>query len=187
MLPYIVIGEALFWVFLLAGVCARYLLRWRTASTILLIATPLIDIVIIVLTYIDLYRGATSDFSHGLAAFYVGFSVVFGPELIARVDRRFAKRYSAQESAPAVPSKTSLAYWLRCLTASSITIALLIGGIVIAGLADSFWLIYWMIVAVFTTVSWAVVGPVRDRWRRRRNPNRNGDRADADAQRTSEH
>ena len=168
MLVFIIAGEVLFWVFLLAGVCARYLLHWRTVSTILLVATPLIDIVIIVLTYIDLNRGAASDFSHGMAAFYVGFSVVFGPEAIARVDRRFARRHTdlSEAELPAVPTRTSLEYWLRCLTASAITIALLVIGIAIAGWADSFWLIYWTIVAVFTALAWGVVGPLRDRLRR---------------------
>lgn len=168
MLLFIIAGEVLFWVFLLAGVCARYLLHWRTVSTVLLVSTPLIDIVIIVLTYIDLNRGAASDFSHGMAAFYVGFSVVFGSEAIARVDRRFARRHTdlSEAELPAVPTRTSLEYWLRCLTASTISIALLVIGIAIAGLADSFWLIYWAIVAVFTALAWGVIGPLRDRWRR---------------------
>lgn len=170
MLLFIIAGEVLFWIVLLAGVCARYLLRWRSVSTILLAATPLIDIVIIVLTYIDLYRGASSDFSHGMAAFYVGFSLVFGPEAIARIDRRFARRHTdlSEAELPAVPTRSSLAYWLRCLTASAITVVLLAVGIAIAGLADSFWLIYWVIVAVFTALAWGVVGPLRDRWRRSR-------------------
>lgn len=168
MLFYIVAGEVLFWFVLLAGVCTRYLLRWRTVSTVLLAATPLIDIVIVVLTYIDLNRGATSDFSNGMAAFYVGFSIVFGPEAIARVDRRFARRHSdlSEAELSAVPTRTSLAYWLRCLNASAITIVLLAIGIAIAGLADSFWLIYWVIVAVFTALAWGIVGPLRDRRRR---------------------
>ena len=168
MLLFIIAGEVLFWIFLLDGVCARYLLHWRTVSTVLLVSTPLIDIVIIVLTYIDLNRGAASDFSHGMAAFYVGFSVVFGPEAIARVDRRFARRHTdlSEAALPAVPTRTSLGYWLRCLTAAAITTALLSIGIAIAGLADSFWLIYWTIVAVFTALAWGVVGPLRDRLRR---------------------
>jgi hypothetical protein len=49
---------------------------------------------------------------------------------------------------------------------SAITIALLVIGIAIAGWADSFWLIYWTIVAVFTALAWGVVGPLRDRLRR---------------------
>ena len=138
MLLFIIAGEVLFWIVLLAGVCARYLLRWRSVSTILLAATPLIDIVIIVLTYIDLYR--------------------------------FARRHTdlSEAELPAVPTRSSLAYWLRCLTASAITVVLLAVGIAIAGLADSFWLIYWVIVAVFTALAWGVVGPLRDRWRRSR-------------------
>ncbi|WP_432790912.1 hypothetical protein QYM46_03695 [Brevibacterium sp. K11IcPPYGO002] len=165
MLLFIIAGEVLFWIVLLAGVSARYLMHWRTVSTVLLVSTPLIDILIVGLTYIDLHRGSSSDFSHGMAAFYVGFSVVFGPEAIARVDRRFARRHKDPNEVelPAVPTRTSLGYWLRCLTASTITIALLAIGIAIAGLADSFWLIYWTIVAVFTALAWGLIGPLRDR------------------------
>ncbi|MGO2862706.1 MAG: hypothetical protein ACTIC1_16225, partial [Brevibacterium sp.] len=76
MLPFILGGEILFWILLLAGVSVRYLLGWRAVSTGLLIATPAVDLIIIALTYVDLAAGASSDFSHGLAAFYVGFSIV---------------------------------------------------------------------------------------------------------------
>lgn len=169
MLPYIIAGEVLFWCLLLAGLLARYLLRWRTVSTTLLVATPLVDLAIIALTYVDLAGGAPSDFSHGLAAFYVGFSIIFGPEIISRADRRFARRFTdlPDDALPALPEHTPVQYWLRCLVAASITIALLALGMAIAGFADSFWLIYWIIVAASTVVLWALVGPVRDWWRRR--------------------
>lgn len=69
MLPYIIAGEVLFWLLLLGGLGARYILRQRTVSTILLVSTPVVDAAILALTYVDLARGAPSDFSHGLAAF----------------------------------------------------------------------------------------------------------------------
>lgn len=71
---------------------------------------------------------------------------------------------------PAISSPTvgaaiagEVLFWIH---ASAITIALLVVGFAIAGLADSFWLIYWAIVAVFTALAWGIVGPLRDRWRR---------------------
>lgn len=170
MLPYIIAGEVAFWVLLLGGLSLRYLLRWRAVSTTLLILTPVVDLAIMALTYVDLGRGAPSDFSHGLAAFYVGFSVIFGPETIRRFDRRFAKKHTDLPEAelPAVPQRSSMQYWLRCLVASSITIGLLMIGIAVAGVADSFWLIYWIISAAFTAIMWGAIGPLRDRLRSER-------------------
>lgn len=170
MVGYILGGEVLFWVLLLAGVSSRYLLGWRVTSAGLLLATPVVDLAIIALTYVDLAGGARSDFSHGLAAFYVGFSIVFGPEIIARFDRRFARRHTglSEDQLPPVPIRTDLAYLCRCLIASGITVVLLAIGIALAGWADSFWLIYWIVVAVSTAVMWALVGPIRKRWGRGR-------------------
>lgn len=170
MLPYIVAGEVAFWILLLGGLSIRYLLRWRAVSTTLLILTPVVDLAIVALTYVDLSRGAPSSFSHGLAAFYVGFSIVFGSETTRRFDRRFARKYTELPEAelPSVPQRSSMQYWHRCLTASAITIALLMIGIAVAGLADSFWLIYWIITGAFIVVAWGAIGPLRDRLRSER-------------------
>lgn len=179
MLPYIIGGEVLFWVLLLGGLAVRYLLGGRLISTLLLVATPVVDVVIIALTYIDLAGNSSPDFSHGLAAFYVGFSVIFGPDIIRRLDHRFARRYSKRhgDHVPSQPQRSSLADWFRCLVASVITVALLLVGIGVAGWFDSFWLIYWLIVVVFTAVTWAVLGPVREGLRTRRSRRSSHDQA----------
>lgn len=175
MLPYIIAGEVVFWCLLLGGLAVRYLLRLRIASSALLIATPVVDAVIIALTYVDLARGATSDLSHGLAAFYVGFSIVFGPDLVLRTDRRFAARFTdlSDDQLPAIPNRTSMQYWIRCILASSLTILLLVIGIVLTMLPRdgnfdaeaTFWLTYWIIVAASIVPTWAVIGPLRDSFR----------------------
>lgn len=87
-------GEIGFWVVLAAGLAARYLLRWRRVSTALLLATPLIDVVVLVATVVDLRGGGQSDFTHGLAATYLGFSVVFGRAMVRWADQRFAHRFA---------------------------------------------------------------------------------------------
>lgn len=170
MLPYIIGGEVLFWALLIVGLSTRYLLDWRGASTALLIATPIIDIVIIALTYVDLAEGSSSDFSHGLAAFYVGFSTVFGPDVVRFLDRKLARRFSERhkDEPTHAGDRSALIDWYRCLLASAITGALLGVGIFVAGWTDSFWLLYWLIVVVFTAAAWAVLGPVRESRRNRR-------------------
>ncbi|MBF9132545.1 hypothetical protein I0C86_26860 [Plantactinospora sp. S1510] len=94
MVAVIAAGEIGFWVLLGAGLIARYLLRMPRLGALLLLATPLIDLVILVATVLDLRRGATAEFVHGLAAAYLGFSVVFGHSMIRWADQRFAHRFA---------------------------------------------------------------------------------------------
>ncbi|WP_198679237.1 hypothetical protein [Thermomonospora amylolytica] len=91
----IIVGcEIGFWILLLAGLAARYLLRWRRTSAALLVGVPLVDLVLLIATVIDLRGGATANFTHGLAAAYIGFSVAFGHSMIRWADRRFAHRFA---------------------------------------------------------------------------------------------
>lgn len=94
LLAVIAAGEVGFWVLLGTGLVARYLLRMRRTSTVLLLATPMIDLVILFATVIDLRRGATANFTHGLAAAYIGFSIAFGRDMIRWADQRFAHRFA---------------------------------------------------------------------------------------------
>jgi len=94
LLALIVACEIGFWVILGAGLATRYLLRWTRVSTALLVCVPLVDLVLLVATVIDLSRGATAGFAHGLAAAYIGFSVAFGPSMVRWADQRFAHRFA---------------------------------------------------------------------------------------------
>lgn len=94
LIALIIAAEIGFWVTLGAGLAARYLLRWRRVSTVLLVCVPLIDVVLLVATIIDLRRGAEPEWGHGLAALYIGFSVAFGKDMIRWADQRFARRFA---------------------------------------------------------------------------------------------
>ena len=94
MVAFIVGGEIAFWVVLAAALISRYLLRKRRLSTALLIGVPLVDLVLFGASAIDLASGATADFSHGLAAAYIGFSVAFGHSVVRWADQRFAHRFA---------------------------------------------------------------------------------------------
>mgnify|MGYP003380973378 CR=1 FL=1 len=43
-----------------------------------LLCLPLVDVLLLAFTAMDLRRGSTATFSHGLAAAYVGFTLAFG-------------------------------------------------------------------------------------------------------------
>ncbi|RQX50832.1 hypothetical protein DLJ57_10885, partial [Micromonospora chalcea] len=95
MLVAVIVGcEVAFWVVLLAGLIARYPLRRPRLGAALLIAVPVVDLVLLAATMIDLRRGATATFAHGLAAAYLGFSVAFGHRMVRWADERFAHRFA---------------------------------------------------------------------------------------------
>lgn len=91
----IVACEIGFWAVLGAGLGARYLLRMRRLSSVLLLCVPLLDLLLLTLITWDLVvNGTTADFAHGLGAVYLGFTVAFGHQIIGRADGWFAHRFA---------------------------------------------------------------------------------------------
>ncbi|TFD72842.1 hypothetical protein [Cryobacterium fucosi] len=84
----------LFWVFLLSGLTARYVLRRQLLSTGLLVAVPLVDLILLVASILDLRAGGVATVAHSLAAIYLGVSVGFGHRIITWADARFAHRFA---------------------------------------------------------------------------------------------
>ena len=90
----IVACEVAFWVLLGAGLVSRYLLRWPRVGAALLVCVPLVDLVLLAASVVDLRRGSTATTAHGLAAAYIGFSVAFGHGTIRWSDEHFAHRFA---------------------------------------------------------------------------------------------
>lgn len=91
----IVCCEILFWVCIVAGLIVRYGFRREKLGFRLMALSPVIDIVLLLLTAFDLSRGSTATFAHGIAAIYIGVSLAFGKQMIAWADgmyRRFILR-----------------------------------------------------------------------------------------------
>lgn len=140
MLLAIIAGcEIGFWIFLLGGLAARYPLRLPRLGAALLICVPLVDVVLLAATVVDLRGGTTAGFTHGLAAAYIGFSVAFGHGIIKRMDARFAHRY-AGGAPPAKPPKHGMARarheWQefgKAVIAWAVACALLLGAMALVG------------------------------------------------------
>lgn len=164
-------AEVLFWVLLLAGLLTRYALKAPRVGASLLIATPLVDLALLVLTYIDLSTGKSSNFVHGLSALYIGYSIALGPTIIRaldmRIGRRFGKREVNNSDSEVRNYEAAMSTWKRACLASLISVVLLGAGVLITGLQGSFWLIYWAIVAVFTVAMWWYIGPYREKKKER--------------------
>ncbi|MFM1654812.1 hypothetical protein ACI7RC_22330 [Brevibacillus sp. B_LB10_24] len=128
-----------FWVFVCAGLFTRYVLHLKKLSGILLLCTPLLDLILIVMTVADMKNGAAADFFHGLAAIYVGVTVAFGHQMIQWMDKYFAywfaKGAKPERTAKYGPehAKRERMGWYRHLLAWAIGVALLFGIIAIVG------------------------------------------------------
>jgi hypothetical protein len=93
MIVPIIVCEVGFWVVLVLGLSARYLLRQRLLGVILLLCVPLIDLILLAIIVLDLRGGATAHWSHGLGAIYLAVSVVYGHRMVTWADRWFAYRF----------------------------------------------------------------------------------------------
>jgi 2TM domain len=153
MIAAIIACEVGFWVLLLGGLAARYLLRAKRLSTALLISVPLVDVVLLAVSVLDLRRGGEASLAHGLAAVYIGVSLAFGHQMVRWADERFAHRFAGGPE-PVRPPRAGRAHaarerqqWGRHLLAY-VTAAVVLG------------LFTLLVGDVSKTASlWAVMGP----------------------------
>ncbi|MFF2134676.1 hypothetical protein [Streptomyces sp. NPDC058193] len=104
----IVLCEAGFWVLLAAGLALRYVARKPRLGATVLLCEPLLEVVLLVVTAIDLKNGAVPDWKHGLAAVYIGFTVGLGHSTVTWVDARVAHRFAGGPP-PVKPPKYGMA------------------------------------------------------------------------------
>ncbi|MFD5984171.1 hypothetical protein [Streptomyces cyaneofuscatus] len=104
----VVACEVAFWVLLAAGLALRYVARKPKLGAAVLLCEPLLEVVLLVVTVIDLRNGAEPDWKHGLAAVYIGFTVGLGHHTIKKVDAWVAHRWFGGP-APVKPPKYGMA------------------------------------------------------------------------------
>jgi len=172
----IVACEVGFWFVLLLALALRYLLHKRPLSRALLFCLPLIDALLLVFTAMDLRRGATATFAHGLAAAYIGFTVAFGGLAVKWADTRFAHRFAAGPPPEKAPSRgwPAVRYefnlWARCIVGCVITVVLIEVLILFVGASETTEpLLAWHKHAFGCIVLWFFFGPtwsLATAWRR---------------------
>ncbi|SDM27222.1 hypothetical protein [Sediminibacillus halophilus] len=126
----IIACEIGFWIAIVAGLVTRYLFKKEKVGLFLLAMTPVIDLILLLLTGLDLYRGAEATTAHGVAAIYIGSSIAFGKSMIEWADHRFQYYILKQGAKP--PKRYSYEYarhyakgWLRHILAFVIGTGLL--------------------------------------------------------------
>lgn len=148
---------------------SRYLLRREALSRWLLRFLPLIDLLLLAFTALDLRLGTTPSFAHGLAAAYVGFTVAFGSVAVQWADAHFAHRFASGPMPPKTPTRGwgavrfELKLWLRCTAACAMLVVLIAALIAIVddvGATEP--LEVWYQHAFGCVVIWFFLGPV---WR----------------------
>ncbi len=82
------------------GLITRYIFKRERLSFFFLSLTPVIDLVLLIVTTTDLYNGATATQVHAIAAIYLGASVAFGKSMIRWADERFVYYIQKQGSKP---------------------------------------------------------------------------------------
>ncbi|WP_344231564.1 2TM domain-containing protein [Kribbella hippodromi] len=134
MLVAVIAGcEIGFWVLLAAGMVTRYLLRWRRTGLVLLAAVPLVDVILLGASVIDIHRGAEPGFKHSLAAIFVGVSVGFGHRTLKWVDGWAAHYLAGAPRPPKLPKKGPVrarherSGWFLHLLAYVIGVSIMIG------------------------------------------------------------
>jgi hypothetical protein len=164
---FIAASEIGLWVLLGLGLALRYVLRRRRASTVVLALVPLLDVVLVVATAVDLHRGSVAGTTHGLAGVYLGFSVAFGPALVRWADVRFAHRF-AGGPAPVKPPKHGpqrmaalWREWFRVVNAAVIASTVLLGLVLlVADAAQDPVLLGWAARAWVVVGFWFLFGPL---------------------------
>ncbi|MFG2327780.1 hypothetical protein [Streptomyces sp. NPDC048568] len=127
----IIVCEIGFWVLLAAGLSVRYLLRMPRTGMALLLCEPLLEVVLLVVTALDLKNGADPSWKHGLAALYIGYTVGHGHRTVKWLDGHAAHRIGGAPK-PAGPPRHGMArarhegrVWLGTLLAAAVATGLL--------------------------------------------------------------
>jgi hypothetical protein len=155
----IVICEVGFWALLAAGLATRYLLKKPRAGAALLLAEPLLEVLLLVVTAIDLKNGAEPSAKHGIAALYIGYTVGHGHTTVKWLDGHAAHRLGGGPP-PVVRPKYGMPrarhegkIWLGTLVAAAVATGLLLLAVWYVGdSGDTSSLKEWM------AISWRAAG-----------------------------
>ncbi|WP_229837873.1 hypothetical protein [Cellvibrio zantedeschiae] len=142
-------------------------MKFPKTSKAVLLCVPLLDLILLVATAIDLHHGATAEFAHGLAAVYLGFTVVYGGPLIKWLDQYAAYKFQSGEKIEAEQkygwshTLDEWKQWLKGVAAGAIAAALLFLAISYVNQPEKTKLLYdWFQYIFWVLLIWLVCWPV---------------------------
>lgn len=160
----IIACEIGFWVLIALGLLARYPLGRPRLGLVLLALTPVVDVALLVFTVIDLRSGGQPGLAHGLAALYLGFSVVFGKRAIAWADRACRRRVRRERVKEPVDGSKVRKEWASfgwAIVAAGIAAAVLELCVIVAGGgSEALALREWYPRLGLVLAIWFVTGPL---------------------------
>ncbi|MCG8922460.1 hypothetical protein [Lentzea sp. CC55] len=151
----LIIGcEIAFWVFLLAGLVVRYPMRSPRLGAALLLCTPLVDVVLLVVTVFDLRSGGEATWAHAAAAIYLGLTLGFGHGIMRWADQRFHHRFAGGPPPVAPPKYGRAKVRYEWKQFGRFVVAWLISVVIMAAL------VFFVSTPAQTEVMWKVAMPI---------------------------
>ncbi|MCB5177835.1 hypothetical protein [Streptomyces antimicrobicus] len=126
----IIACEVGFWLLLAGGLALRYLARMPRLGAAVLLCEPALELLLLVVTAIDIKNGAAPSWTHGLAALYLGYTVAYGRYTVRWLDAHAAYRFGGGPKPPGAGYGKARAVhewklWTRTLLAAAVAIGLL--------------------------------------------------------------
>ncbi|WP_432352919.1 hypothetical protein [Sporosarcina sp. A2] len=109
----IIACEISFWMVIGLGLVVRYIFNRKKLGLFILATIPLIDLILLIVTAFDLYRGSTSTVAHSIAPLYIGISLAFGKSMIQWADERF--QYYVTKSGPKPVRRTGFPHAIHSM------------------------------------------------------------------------
>ncbi|MEU8433027.1 hypothetical protein AB0F18_08935 [Streptomyces sp. NPDC029216] len=169
----IIACEVGFWVLLAGGLALRYLAGMPRLGAAVLLCEPLLELALLVVSFADLKNGGEPSWRHGLAAFYIGYTVGYGHYTVKWLDRHAAHRLAGGPKPPGTKYGKARAVhewklWTRTLAAAVVALGLLQAGIWYAGdAADTSGLQAWQFAALRVLGIQALIAATYSIWPRK--------------------
>ncbi|MFE2474709.1 hypothetical protein [Streptomyces sp. NPDC059389] len=169
----IIACEVGFWALLAGGLALRYLAKMPRLGAAVLLCEPLLELVLLAATAVDLKNGGEPSWTHGLAALYIGYTVGYGHYTVKWLDRHAAYRFAGGPKPPGPKHGRARAVhewklWTRTLAGAAVALGLLQGAIWYVGdAADTGALQSWQYTALRVLGIQAVIAATYTFWPRK--------------------
>ncbi|MEU9719912.1 hypothetical protein [Streptomyces sp. NPDC047976] len=169
----IIACEVGFWVLLAGGLALRYMAGMPRLGAALLLCEPLLELVLLVASFVDLKNGGEPSWRHGVAALYIGYTVGYGHYTVKWLDGHAAHRFAGGPKPPGTKYGKARAVhewklWARTLAGAAVAYGLLQAGIWYVGdAADTTQLRSWQGVPLKVVGIQAIVAATYTIWPRK--------------------